>query len=227
MGEMGATLARLLHSFLNLFGTKSKDLRLDSPLPKDEVEGAAAREIRLPKLLSKKEWEKFKNQPTLSETDLNSPNGYPRLLHSFLNLFGTKSKDLRLDSPLPKDEVEGAAAREIRLPKLLSKKEWEKFMYQPTLSETDLNSPNGYRQIELEYIDPTPTDLKLVLVALASFNWKMAQMTPSQDSKGIYKLKFNNPTPECVFKFVVNDQWMTSDKYSTLTDAKGNQNNYV
>jgi hypothetical protein len=157
-----------------------------------------------------------------------------RLLQSFLNLFGSKSKDLRLQSPQPKDEIESATSREIRLPKLstsiISKNEWETFMHQPNLTETDLNSSSskGGRRIKLEYIDPNPTDdIKYVLVALASFNWEMAKMIPSKDTKGKYKLNFINPTSECIFKFVVNDKWMTSDKYKVTTDETGNQNNYI
>uniref|UniRef100_A0AC35EVL5 AMP-activated protein kinase glycogen-binding domain-containing protein n=1 Tax=Panagrolaimus sp. PS1159 TaxID=55785 RepID=A0AC35EVL5_9BILA len=153
-----------------------------------------------------------------------------RLLQSFLNLFGSKSKDLRLQSPQPKDEIESATSREIRLPKpsTLIKNGWERFMHQPNLTETDLNSSSkGGRRIKLEYIDPNPTHTKFVLVALASFNWEMAQMIPSKDTEGKYKLNFINPTRECIFKFVVNDKWMTSDKYKVTTDETGNQNNYI
>jgi hypothetical protein len=149
-----------------------------------------------------------------------------RLLQSFLNLFGSKSKDLRLQSPQPKDEIESATSREIRLP-TTPKNRWEKFMHQPNLTEADLNSSKGGRRIKLEYIDPNPYYTKYVLVALASFNWEMAKMIPSEDTKGKYKLNFINPTRECIFKFVVNDKWMTSDKYKVTTDETGNQNNYI
>jgi hypothetical protein len=152
-------------------------------------------------------------------------NKIARFFQGFLNLVGFKSKgkDLRLESPLPKGEAE---AREVHLPNPLpEKKEWEAtFVNQPTLTPDDLASSNGI-PTEIEYIDSNPDELKYVLIALASFEWKMARMNSSLESKGIYKLKFNNPSSDCVFKFIVNDQWMTSENYKLCDDGIGGQNN--